>query len=167
MATYWRDLIERTYADVSGPGGTASKPRFSPPASAEDIAAAERQLGRKLPPSLTSLLMETDGVMDMMSVGGGDYFEDMWLIWPTERTVMASLEDRSQYVVTPSDADTSGLVFFADAGVDGILFAFPPASADTCDTKVVVWHPLRGTVSDLADSLEAFIAGWLTGRLTV
>jgi cell wall assembly regulator SMI1 len=167
MATAWRDLIERTCADRPQPAGTSSKPRFSPPASTGDIAAAEDQVGRKLPPSLTSLLLETDGVMDMMSVGGGDYFENMWLMWPTERIVAESLEDRSEYVVNPSDADTSELVFFADAGADGILFAFPPASANTCDTKVVAWHPLRGTVSDLADSLEDFIDGWLTGRITV
>jgi hypothetical protein len=167
METSWRDIIEQAYAAIAHPAGRTSKPRFSPPASTEDIAAAEDQLGRKLPPSLTSLLMETDGVTDMMSLRGGDYFENMWLIWPTERIVTESLEDRSEYVVNPSDADTSDLVFFADAGVDGILFGFPPAGADSCDTKVVVWHPLRGTVSDLADSLEDFVAGWLTGRITV
>jgi cell wall assembly regulator SMI1 len=167
MATSWRDLIERAYADIPNPAGTTSKPRFSPPVSTEDIAAAEDQLGTKLPASLTSLLMETDGVMDMMSVRGGDYFANMWLIWPTERIVAESLEDRSEYVLVASDADTSDLVFFADAGADGILFAFPPASANTGDTKVVAWHPLRGTVSDLADSLEDFIARWLTGRISV
>lgn len=167
MATSWRDLIERTYSAIPHPAGRTSKPRFSPPASAEDIAAAEDQLGRKLPPSLTSLLMETDGVMDMMSVRGGDYFGNMWLIWPAERIVEETLEDRSEDVVAPSDADTSELVFFAGAGVDGILFGFPPAGADSCDTKVVAWHPLRGTVSDLADSLEDFVEGWLTGRITV
>jgi len=167
MGTSWREIIEGAYSARPESEGFSSKPRFSPPASAEDIAAAERRLGRKFPPSLTALLMEADGVMNMMSVGGGDYFEEFWLVWPTERLVEESLEDRSESVGTPQDDDPSEVVFFAGAGVDGILFGFPPADGDTCDTKVVVWHPLGGTVSDLADSLEDYLQGWLAGRITV
>jgi hypothetical protein len=167
VATAWQEIIERVYATMSHADGTHSKPRFQDPASAEAIAGAEGQIGRKLPPSLASLLMEADGVMGMLSVGGGDYFEDLWLVWPTERIVAESLEDRSDDVVSPEDDDPSGLGFFAAAGVDGILFGFPPAERATCDSRVVVWHPMRGTVSALADSLEDFIDGWLTGRLTV
>jgi hypothetical protein len=121
----WRELITGIYEGRPPQPGIAGKPEFNPAASAASIVAAEAALNAALPESLRSLLLETNGVMDMMAIDGGDWFESMWLLWKIEeiegqnRFYRAASEERTY------ERDFSSLVFFAGAGTDGILFAFP------------------------------------------
>jgi hypothetical protein len=167
MPASWRELIERVYLARPNASRTATRPRFHPPASREDIAAVEERLRVSLPGSLKSFLSETNGVMDLMSVDGGDFFENMWLVWGCERIAEENLGLRNRSGPSFYEREPVALVFFAGAGVDGIMFALPATNENTCDANVVAWYPIGGRVRGLADSLESFIDGWLTNRITV
>lgn len=88
-----------------------------PPAAPAALRGIETTLGRPLPPTLRSLLLETDGIE-------GPYGEDV--VWPAERiwndnlTFRTRLEFRSLY--RPFDP----LLFFGDNG-GGDQFAFARA----------------------------------------
>lgn len=162
----WRELLTAAYAHRPHPPGMAGRPEFFPAASSIDIAAVETALLAKLPTSLSSLLRETNGVMDMLAIDGGDWFESMWLIWNTAELLALNRAHRAPYAADSSGRDFNGMMFFADAGTDGIRFGFP-VNSGVCQPEVVVWHPLRDTLTPLAPSLEDFLRGWLTGTISV
>src|SRR5438552_3310696 len=83
----WRELISGIYAGVKGAPNIASKPAFYPAASPQDIADLEVQLEAKIPPSLRSLLLESNGVMQMLAIYDGQWFEDMWLLWTVREII--------------------------------------------------------------------------------
>jgi cell wall assembly regulator SMI1 len=68
----WRELITGIYETRTLQPGIAGKPRFHAGASAATIAEAELALHAALPAALRALLLETDGVMDMMAIDGGE-----------------------------------------------------------------------------------------------
>ncbi len=162
----WRDRITAALAQRPYPPGMAGRPEFYPAACVADIAAAQDALQATLPLSWSSLLQETDGVMDMLTIDGGDWFESMWLIWPIAELLTRNRALRAGHAKRSSGRDFSTLVCFADAGTDGIQFAFP-VTAGVCRPDVMVWHPLRDTVTALAPSLEDFLGGWLSGTISV
>jgi hypothetical protein len=162
----WRELLTAAYAHRPHPPGMSGRPEFFSAASPADIAAVETALNATLPTSLSSLLQDTDGVMDMLAIDGGDWFESMWLIWPAAELLARNRALRAEQAERSSQQDFSVLVCFADAGTDGILFAFP-ITAGVCQPEVLVWHPLRDTLTPLAPSLEDFLHGWLTGMISV
>jgi SMI1-KNR4 cell-wall len=137
--------------------GIAAKPQFYSAASAATVADAEAILNATLPASLRSLLSETNGVMEMIAIDGGEWMNCEWLVWPIER--IANKEG-------VHDREFRNLVFFGGAGVDGILFAFPVEDG-VCAPRVVVWHPIMDELDDVAPSLEEFLRGWLTGTIAV
>lgn len=162
----WRELITCIYQDRANLAGVGSRPDFFPRASSEEIGNAETQLNVRLPASLRSLLLESDGVMDMMSVDGGDWFDSMWLLWSLD----AIAEQNSAILDAGDGMQKCGLrrmLFFAGAGADGILFGFPITDEGVCSPSVVVWHPIANEVDEVAESLEEFLRGWLTGAISV
>jgi len=161
----WRELITEIYETRTQPSGIAGKPEFYLPASAASIGAAEAAVQAVLPDSLRSLLMETNGVMDMMAIDGGEWFKSMWLLWAIEEIVEQNRFNRSREKGT-YERDFDSLVFFAGAGTDGILFAFP-AEDGLCGPQVVVWHPIGDELDNLAPSLDEFLRGWLTSTISV
>lgn len=162
----WRELITGIYESRPQPSGIAGKPEYYPPVSAASIADAEAALGCALPGSFRSLLLETNGVMDMLAIDGGDWFASMWLLWTIEETVEQNRNYRLASEEGAYERDFSRLVFFAGAGTDGILFAFPVEKGD-CAPRVVVWHPIMNELDELAPSLEDFLRGWLTNTISV
>jgi hypothetical protein len=104
--------------------------------------------------------------MDMMAVDGGEWFESMWLLWKIEEVVEQNRYYRAASVDGTYDRDFSNLIFFAGAGTDGILFAFP-VNDGICAPRVAVWHPIMDELDDLAPSLEDFLRGWLTSTISV
>jgi hypothetical protein len=162
----WRELIIGIYEDRRQQPGIAGKPEFHPGASAATIAHAETALNAALPSSLRSLLLETNGVMDMMAIDGGDWFESMWLLWMTEEVVEQNRYYRAASEEKTYERDFSTLVFFAGAGTDGILFAFPVEDG-VCAPRVAVWYPIIDELDELSPSLEDFLRGWLTGTISV
>ncbi len=162
----WRKLITGIYESRHQQPGIAGKPEFHPGTSAASIADAEAALNSAMPASLRSLLLETNGVMDMMAIDGGDWFESMWLLWKIEEVVEQNRFFRTAHEEGKYERDFSHLVFFAGARTDGILFAFPVVDG-VCDSRVVVWHPIMDELDDLAPSLEEFLRGWLTSTISV
>jgi hypothetical protein len=162
----WRALITGIHEGRPHPPGIAGKPEFYPATTAANIAAAEAALLASLPDSLRSLLLETNGVMDMMAIDDGDWFESMWLLWRIEEVVEQNRYYREARVGRTFDRDFSDLVFFAGAGTDGILFAFPVVDG-CCDSRVIVWRPIMDELDELAPTLEEFLRGWLTSTISV
>lgn len=162
----WRELITGIYEARNQQPGIAGKPEFYPAASAATIADTEAALNATLPVPLRSLLLETNGVMDMMAIDGGDWFESMWLLWKIEEVAEQNRYYRAARQERTHERDFSSLVFFAGAGTDGILFAFPVIDG-VCASRVVVWHPIMDELDDLAPSLGEFLRGWLTSTISV
>jgi hypothetical protein len=162
----WRELITGVYEGRQQQPGIAGKPGFYPAASAQSVADAEAALNATLPGSLRSLLLETNGVMDMMAIDGGDWFESMWLLWKVEEIVEQNRFYRAASEEGTYERDFISLAFFAGAGTDGILFAFPVEDG-ACASRVVVWHPIMDELDELAPSLEDFLRGWLTSTISV
>ena len=162
----WRDLITGIYESRPQQPGIAGKAEFYPGASAATIADAEAVLNAALPASLRSLLLESNGVMDMMAIDEGDWFESMWLFWKIEEVVEQNRQYRAASEEEKYERDFSSLVFFADAGADGIRFAFRVEDG-VCAPWIVVWHPIMDELDELAPSLEAFLRGWLTSTISV
>lgn len=162
----WLEIIACAYRDRPQPAGFTNKPRFHSPVSVDALSDAEAALKATLPHSLQSLLLETDGVMEMMAVGEGEWFESMWLVWQLEEIVEQNTRYRAAANCGRYDRDFTNFVFFAGAGTDGILFAFPVQQA-ACASSVWVWHPIRDEWKELAPSLEDFLRGWLVGTISV
>lgn len=164
---YWRDLITDIYTNLAPHSSWEKRPEFFPSTSEVQLVRAEECVHGKLPMSFRSLLLETDGVMDMMLLDGGDWFASGWLLYSVEQMIKRNQFCRRTFNDESNQCDISQLVFFADAGCDGIMFGFPVLKGGECDSRVVVWHPLRDTVTELAPTLREFLYGWLTGVITV
>jgi cell wall assembly regulator SMI1 len=161
----WRRLITDIYERRPRQPRIAAKPEFYPGASAASIAYAEATLNAALPESLRSLLLETNGVMDMMAIDNGDWFESMWLLWKIEEIGEQNRFYREAREEGTYERDFNCLVFFAGAGSDGILFAFP-VEEGVCAPRIMVWHPIMDELDELAPSLEDFLRGWLTDTIS-
>src|SRR6476660_6873363 len=83
----WRELITGIYEERVLQPGIGGRPEFHAAASAGDIDDAVVRLNARLPACLRSLLLETNGVTDMMSIDGGEWFPSMWLLWPVQEIV--------------------------------------------------------------------------------
>jgi hypothetical protein len=129
---------------------------FSHPAGEKAIQAASSALSQQLPKDLISLLSETDGV-------SGEY--GTRLIWDLEEIVARNMDYRLNPDYVESYMPFEPLLFFADAGCDGILFAFlsPPILSE----NIFVWYPIEDTRRWFAPNLETWIRGWLGGTLSV
>jgi hypothetical protein len=162
----WRALITGIYEGRPQQPGIAGKPEFYPASVDANIAVAEAAQLASLPDSLRSVLLETNGVMDMMAMDGNDWFESMWLLWNVEEIVEQNRYYRDGSAKGLYERDFTNWVLFAGAGTDGILFAFPVVDG-RCDSRVIVWHPIMDVLDELAPTLEEFLRGWLTGTITV
>jgi hypothetical protein len=161
----WRQLIADLYEARPQQPGMACKPKFCRPASPQDIADAEARLNAKFPVSLRSLLLDTDGAMEMIKFDGGKWHNSMRFPWK-----VAEIVDQNLFYRTKTETyhrDFRKLVFFSDAGVDGILFGFSVMKGRVCAPGVVVWHPIEDELKKLAPSLEDFLSGWLKGTISI
>jgi hypothetical protein len=163
----WREFITDNYAVAPEQPGIASKPEFYPGASTHEIADVELRLNARLPASIRSLLLESDGVMGMMAIDGGEWFKEHWLLWTVAEVVEQNLWYRGESGKETYERDFRKVVFFADAGSDGILFGFPVREDRACASHVVVWHPIEDELDDIASSLEDFLRKWLTSTIWV
>ena len=64
----WATKIDAIYLDCAERDGWRCRPEYRDPAASDDLALLESTFALLLPESLRSLLMETNGVMNMMSV---------------------------------------------------------------------------------------------------
>jgi hypothetical protein len=162
----WRRFIENKYSSNQSDKYVCI-PRFYPPASKGKLKSLETSLGVSLPFSLKDLLYNSDGVMDLIELLDGNLIENKWLIWPTEEIAKGNKSLRTEPMKTTYQRSFDELLFFANAGVDGILFAFMVCPDKVHDPKIYVWHPIDNEVTEIASSLRAFVEQWIDGEITI
>lgn len=161
----WRELIAGLY-EGQRQEGFALKPTFYPPNSDSELRLAEERLNVELPKQHRSLLLQTNGVMEMMSVDGGDWFDAGWLLWPLDKIIEENLRIRSDDSVREMCMPLNCFLFFADAG-NGDLFAYSIVSGEIRSSDVFAWAHEDDTRSNVAPSLAQFIEGWKNGTITL
>src|SRR6516165_5222268 len=112
----WRELINELTRDEQPIGDVQPGPDFSAGATADELSAVERALSVQLPASLRELLGESNGVQ----VAFGQH-----IIWSTDEIAHKNRTMRGDPAYQKTWMPFDHLLFFGDAGVDGILFAFP------------------------------------------
>jgi len=105
--------------------------------------------------------------MDKLSVDGGPYFDNMWLLWPVSQIVDENIAFRKRIAETSSNRTGHDSVFIASAGVDGILFGIEATDKPRDDCPIVCWYPIEDRICELADTLAGFVDGWLSSRIAV
>ncbi len=163
----WRELLTRILENKKDQPRFRSKPTFFPPAASAGIKELESSLNTRIPSSLQSLLQETNGVMEMLSIDGGEWSNDLWLIWPIEEIIKENLFFRSEREKGVYEREFDQLVFFTSAGCDGILFAHSINQDRVAEPHVLVWHPIEDELAEIARTLKDFIEGWCTGKISV
>jgi hypothetical protein len=154
----WQLFLENTYQTRAS--SYPAFPKFYPPASLDDIKELGKIFGANVPQSLQELLQETNGVMEMIQIDK-KLIPNLSLIWSVDEMLAENqaLRDTPSLAVL---AAAKNLLFFSPAGVDGVLFAI-----SYMDETIHVWHPTGNTLTPIAASLETFLDGWLTGKLSV
>lgn len=128
-------------------------------ATTEQITDLERTLGVELPDELHTLLEETNGA----------FREDgQHLIWSTDEMV----EWNQQLWTHPGYRETymplDCLLFFSDAGVDGIKFALGLVQRKVPPIRhIYAWYPIDDGRPWVADSVRRYLEWWLTGKLKI
>jgi hypothetical protein len=154
----WRELISALTADTRPIGDLKPGPDFFEGSTPHQLAAVEQHLRFRLPQSLTDLLEESNGVL----VTFGQH-----MVWNTDELVQYNLPG---CVIPSFQTDSPGnqcLLFFGDAGVDGIQFGFLVATDGTVSEEVYAWYPISNELVHKASSLQDYIESWLSGRMTV
>src|SRR5579884_2715661 len=144
----WREFIREHRPDLESIGHNTPGPEFSTGASEEDLQAVERQFGIQLPHSLRDLLAETNGVLAIFGTH---------LIWSTDEIMRCNLEIRQNSEYQASYMPLEHLLFFADAGVDGIRFAFGIIQGRVKHESVYSWNPIDDSREWKAPSLRTYI----------
>lgn len=145
----WRELVlQHDPSAICAPG-----------ASEDEIATAEQSLGVSFPADLRALLSEANGIVGKY----GPHY-----IWSIATIVESNLEMRQNSWHQENDMPFDHLLFFANAGVDGILFAFPiRRHIITTPSPVYHWEPIEDNRIWAAISLEDYLIRWLDGDLSV
>lgn len=140
----WRELIESSRSDVV----------LQTAATDEAVRLAERDLGLVLPAELRSFLSETDGLTDAAGC--------TVLAWPLDRIVVENLRHRDPSWSFAQEGPWQHRLCFADNGAGNDFFIDMTRS----QPGVLVWSYVDGHAHVMAQSLDAFWAGWLSGTLT-
>lgn len=159
----WESILSKLNESSNPPGRYQLRQRLFPPATEEAIASAEDVLNTRFPFSLRSLLLESDGVMQMMAVKEGEWFDESWTVWPIHEIVEQNRWHREHY----ADRRLSRFLFFSSAGADGIMFGFPAADEPQADLDVYAWYPDETDDKLLSNGLERFLIGWRRGDICV
>lgn len=157
----WQELIQDLTSDIQPIHGLEPGPDFFPGATSDQLNKVEQETGIHLPVSLRGLLKESNGVLVVFG---------QHLIWNTDEFVTYN---KPPWVLLRAGLDwhdfpdKQRLLFFGDAGVDGIRFGFPVISENHVSEEVFAWYPIGDEQVHKASSLQNYIEGWLTGSLTV
>ncbi|MET9802677.1 SMI1/KNR4 family protein [Streptomyces sp. NPDC006368] len=123
---------------------------FRPPVDVAALAEAERRLGRCLPPQLTALLMETDGMAGEYGTG---------VVWSLDRVVEQNLLYRAPGTFRDLYMPFDPLLFFGDnGGGDQFAFVVTPERPD-----VFVWDHETDSRLWVARELEDYLRRSLAG----
>jgi hypothetical protein len=140
----------------------ASEPlvELGPPAAERALAQAELTLGIALPQELRAFLLEADGATVALRLDSGDVVpEASPLVWSIAEIVREN-------TAAPIEHERGGALFFANAGVDGVLFGHR-LTGQRITEDVVVWQPIDGDMTTCAASFGDWLRGWLGGEINV
>jgi SUKH superfamily protein len=154
----WRELIRDCHPALEPLGGSDPGPEFFPGATAEALVSVEQRLDVRLPDSLRRLLTETNGALVIFGTR---------LAWSTDEIVRRNLQMRTDPGYQERYMPFDHLLFFADAGVDGIQFAFGLIQGAIQRDDVYLWNPYDDGRPWVAPSLKTYIEWWLSGKLKV
>jgi hypothetical protein len=154
----WRELIRELHKDVEPIHDLDPGPEFAPGATPDELETLERQVRARLPSSLKELLGESNGVLVVFG---------QHLIWTTDEIAENNHQLRADVMYDLRRTSFDQLICFGDAGVDGILFAFPVGEDGLAREEVYAWYPISDELVWKATSLRGYIEGWLGGGLTV
>ncbi|MGW1544194.1 SMI1/KNR4 family protein [Streptomyces sp. NPDC002309] len=122
---------------------------FSEPVDATAVSQAERLLDRSLPPQLTGLLMETDGMVDEYGID---------VVWSLDRIVEQNLLFWSADAFSGLYMSFDPLLFFGDnGGGDQFAFVLTPERPD-----IFVWDHENDSRLWAARELEDYLRCSLT-----
>lgn len=131
--------------------------KFFPGATTDQIITLEKALSIKLPEELKNLLSETNGVR-------GKY--ELSLLWSAEQIVQENLDRRTNVAYLENYMPFENLLFFADAG-NGDMFAFSIIQGVIKRSVIFVWDHEDDSRRCIAYSLQSFVEGWLSGKLSI
>jgi len=153
----WRNWIQECYSGRS----SDVRPELCAGASQERLAAVEANLGLRLPVSLRELLLETDGVGTAMFLGG-EWGRTDTDVWSCDRLEIENADIRADMEgpCPPPGAPEVAPLYFAPAGVDGILFAFLVRSSGPEDPAVYAHYPIEGEWRLISPTLASYFQGW-------
>jgi len=154
----WRERIEEAYKSAE----RRVSVEFHDPAIPAQIAKVEAALGLRFPSSLHELLRESDGVVELLRRGDPSSFF-YTPVWACAKIAEENLRIRvvsEGHRPPPPGAPESAPLYFADAGVDGILFAFLVRASGPEDPSVYAYYPIEGEWRLISPSLEAHLHGW-------
>lgn len=155
----WKEELTSARARFLPQPGIDVRLEFMQPCSSEEVSAVERQLGIIFPESLKTLLYESNGVMKMLSVDGGEWLEDCWAIWPSEEILQRNIWHRTKY----ADRAVDSLLFISSPGVGGVVFAAQALNIPHTDSSIIAWYPDESDVRIVGSTLMDFIVGNLSG----
>jgi hypothetical protein len=154
----WREFIREHHPELESIAGNEPGPKFASGATPQDIQLVEQHLGVHLPDTLKELLAESNGVLVVFGTH---------LIWTTDEIVQRNLEMRQTQSYQEIYMPFEHLLFFADAGVDGIQFAFGIIQGQIKREHVYSWNPIDDSREWQAPSLKTYIEWWLSGKLKI
>jgi hypothetical protein len=138
------------------------RPVFRDGASSERLARLGAELDLRIPGSLRELLGESDGVDLEM------YCRDEWFSFQTEVWSCDDIAEQNRKIragsagsTKPPEEGTPVPLYFANAGVDGILFAFFVRGSDNReDPAVYAYYPIERAWRVVSPSLAVHVLGW-------
>ena len=139
-------------------------PRFYSPAELPEIEVAEGKLGSDFPADLRHVLSCTDGVEEVLVHVTGDVATG-WLIWPVSQIVRENRLVRNASLSTTAQELIRGVLFFASAGADGILFGYQSTEQADGRRAIAAWNPLEESLVPIGYDLEPFLQQWVSGSI--
>ena len=130
---------------------------FSESASSKDIETVEHELNVSLPGSLTSVLLESNGIVGENGLG---------LLWATDRIRSENLNFRTREDFKGLYMPFDHLLFFADAG-NGDQFAYPIQNGQINRNDIFVWNHEDDRRTWAAPDLKRYFEWWLTGEMGI
>lgn len=134
---------------------------FDDPSPESVLVGVEAHLGVRLPLELRGFLLRSDGATIAVRLPSGELVRRASpLVW----SLSAIVQENEGFPHRPNVP--ANVLFFANAGFDGILLGHR-LDGDALEDQVVVWHPIRSTVSPFTPSFGRYLEGWLSGELSV
>jgi hypothetical protein len=133
-----------------------------PPASEAEVADTEMILGVRLPDDLRGFLLQSNGASIASELDSGELIPAASpLVW----SLNGILDENRAVAFT--DAGRARVLYFANAGVDGILFGHPLDATGSALDVIVAWYPIEDRLQEVASSFGSFLDRWLRGTLKI